>query len=29
VLQVLDVGRHVRRLDAGDTADAVPIAPGE
>ena len=29
VLQVLDIGCHVHRLDIGDTADAVPIAPAE
>jgi hypothetical protein len=27
--QVVDVGRHVRRLDVGNATDSVPIAPGE
>jgi hypothetical protein len=27
--QVLDIGRHVQRLDIGDTANAVSVAPGE
>ena len=29
VLQVLDIGRHMQRLDVGDAANAVPVAPAE
>ena len=29
VLQVLDIGRHMQRLDIGNAADAMPVAPGE
>ncbi len=29
VLQVLNIGRHVKRLDIGDAADVVPVAPAE
>jgi hypothetical protein len=29
VLQVLNIGRHVKRLYIGDAADAVPVAPAE